>query len=69
MTNAKFSQQKFWHSYENRLIKTIQTIARNLWVSVKLASLNVDFKACPGFIRTFPREYDLTLTYRLWGIV
>ena len=26
LMNAKISKQSFWHSYENRLIKTIQTI-------------------------------------------
>ena len=39
MMNAKLSKHRFWHCYENRLIKTIQTIPHNLYVSVKLTSL------------------------------
>ena len=39
MVNAKLSKQRFWHFYENGLIKTIQTIPHNLQVSVKLTSL------------------------------
>ena len=37
--NAKLSKQRFWHCHENSLIKTIQTIFRNLYVSVTLTSL------------------------------
>ena len=37
--NAKLSKQRFWHCRENGLIKTIQTIPHNLYVSVKLTSL------------------------------
>ena len=37
--NAKLSKQRFWHCYENGLIKTIQTIPHNIYVSVKLTSL------------------------------
>ena len=33
--NAKLSKQRFWHRYENGLIKTIQMIPHNLYVSVK----------------------------------
>ena len=39
MMNANLSKQRFWHCHENRLIKTIQTIPHNLYVSVKLTSL------------------------------
>ena len=39
MMNAKLSKQRFWHCHENRLIKTIQMIPHNLYVSVKLTSL------------------------------
>ena len=39
MINPKLSQQRFWHCHENGLIKTIQTIPHNLYVSFKLASL------------------------------
>ena len=46
--NAKLSQQRFWHCYENGLIKTIQTITHNLYVSVKLTSLLLRIKAYPG---------------------
>ena len=37
--NAKLSNQRFWHFYENGLIKTNQTIPHNLYVSVKSTSL------------------------------
>ena len=37
--NAKHSPQRFWPCHENGLIKTIQTIPHNLFVSVKLTSL------------------------------
>ena len=37
--NAKVSKHKFWHCHENGLIKTIQTIPHNLYVSVKFTSL------------------------------
>ena len=37
--NAKLSKPMFWHCHENRLIKMIQTIPHNLYVSVNLNSL------------------------------
>ena len=37
--NTKLIKHGFWHCKENRLIKTIQTIPLNLYVSVKLTSL------------------------------
>ena len=39
LMNVKLSKQRFRHCYENGLIKTIQTIPHNLYVSVKLTSL------------------------------
>ena len=39
MMNAKLSQHRFWPCHGNGLIKTIQTITHNLYVSVKLTSL------------------------------
>ena len=36
MMNPKLSKQRFCFCYENRLIKTIQTIPHNQYVSVKL---------------------------------
>ena len=39
MINAKLSKHRFWHYHENGLIKKIQTIPNNLYVSVKSASL------------------------------
>ena len=38
--NAKLSPHRFWHCHENGLIKTIQTIPHNLYVSFKLTSLH-----------------------------
>ena len=37
--NTKLSKQRFRHCHENGLIKMIQTIPHNLYVSVKLTSL------------------------------
>ena len=37
--NAKLSKHGFWHCHINGLVKTIQTIPHNLYVSVKLTSL------------------------------
>ena len=39
LMNTKLSQHRFWPCHENRLIKTIQTIPHNLYVSFKLTSL------------------------------
>ena len=39
MMNVKLSKQRFQHCYENGLIKMIQMIPHNLYVSVKLTSL------------------------------
>ena len=39
MMNTKLSKQRFGHCYKSGLIKTIQTIPHNLYVSVKLTSL------------------------------
>ena len=37
--NTKLSLHRFWPCHENGLIKTIQTIPHNLYVSFKLTSL------------------------------
>ena len=39
LTNTKLSSQRFWPCHENGLIKTLQTIPHNLYVSFKSASL------------------------------
>ena len=39
MMNVKLSKQTFRHRHKNRLIKTIQAIPHNLYVSVKVTSL------------------------------
>ena len=39
LMNAKLSPHRFWPFHENGLIKTIQTIPHNLYVSFKSASL------------------------------
>ena len=41
MMNTKISQQMFWHCYENGLIKTIQTIPRNLYGRFKLTKIGI----------------------------
>ena len=37
--NVKLSKHRFWHCFENGLIKMIQMIPQNQYVSVKLTSL------------------------------
>ena len=37
--NAKLDNHNFWHCHENGLIKTIQTIPLNPYVTFKLTSL------------------------------
>ena len=44
MMNVKLSLHGFWHCHENGLIKTIQTIPHNIYVSFKLASLYCGLK-------------------------
>ena len=44
MMNARLSLHGFWHCNENWLIKTIQTIPHNLYVSFKLTSLYCGFR-------------------------
>ena len=39
LMNTKLSLHRFWPCHENGLIKTIQTIPHNQYVSFKLASL------------------------------
>ena len=47
--NAKLSPHRFWPYHENGLIKMIQTILHNLYVSVKLITLYVLWiKVNPG---------------------
>ena len=43
MMNAKHSPHRYWPCHENGLIKAIQTIPYNLYVSFKLASLYCGF--------------------------
>ena len=44
MMNVKLSKQRFWHCHKNGLIKTIQTIPQNLYVSVTLTSLYCELR-------------------------
>ena len=67
--NAKLSKHRFWHCHENGLIQTIQTIPHNLYVSDKLTSLYCGLRIVLVYPYLQEREADLTLTYRLWGIV
>ena len=69
MIKAKPSLHKFCPFDENRLIKTIQTIPHNLYVSFKLSSLYFGLRLILVYPNPQYREADLTLTYRLWGIV
>ena len=67
--NAKLSLHRFWHCYENGLIKTIQTTPHNLYVRVNLTFLFCGLRIILFFYFFGSREADLTLTYRLWDIV
>ena len=67
--NAKLSKQRFWHCHKNGLNMTIQTIPHNLYVSVRLTSLYCGLRHILVYPNPQKREADLTLTYRLWGIV
>ena len=69
MMNAKLSLHGFWHCHKNGLIKTIQTIPHNLYVSFKLTFLYCGLRLILVYPNPQQREADLTLTYRLWGIV
>ena len=69
MMNVKLSKQRFRHCYENGLIKTIKTIPHNLYVRVKLTYLYCGLRLILVYPNPQYREADLTLTYRLWGIV
>ena len=58
MMNAKLSKPRFWHYHENGLIKTIQTLPHNLYVSFKLTSLYCGLR----IILVYPNpQSDLTL--------
>ena len=48
LMNTKLSLHRFWPCHENGLIKTIQTIPRNLYVSFKLTSFNCGLRLYPG---------------------
>ena len=61
--NVKLSQQRFRHCYENGLIKTIQTIPHNLYLSVKLTSLYCGLRLILVYPISQWREADLILTY------
>ena len=45
--NAKLSLQGFWHCHKNRLIKTIQMIPHNLYVSFKSDPLYCGLRLIP----------------------
>ena len=69
MMNVKLSKPRFRHYYENVLIKTTQTIPHNLYMSDKLTSLYCGLRIILVYPNPKKREADLTLTFRLWGIV
>ena len=62
MMNAKLSKHGFWHCHENGLIKTIQTIPHNLYVSVKLTSLYCGLRLNLVYHDPYSRKAVLTLT-------
>ena len=58
MTNVKLSKHRIGHCYENRLIKTTQTIPHNLKVSVKLTSFYCGLR----LILVYPMYYYVRRT-------
>ena len=69
MIGGKLSKQRFWPCHEYGLIKTIQTIPHNLYVSFKLTSLYYGLRIILVYPNPQKRDADLKLTYRLWGTV
>ena len=61
--NTKVSPHRFWPCHENGLIKTLQTIPHNLYVSFKLTSLYYGSRIILVYPNPQLRESDLTLTY------
>ena len=53
----------------NGLIKMIQTIPHNLYVSVKLTSFYCGLRLILVYPNPPQREADLKLTHGLWGFV
>ena len=49
MMNIKLSLHGFWHCYANGLIKTLQTIPHNQYVSFKLTSLHCGLRLILGY--------------------
>ena len=68
MMYAKLSLHRFWPCHGNGLIKTIQTIPHNLYVSFKLTSLNCGLRIILDYPNLQQKEADLKLTYELWGL-
>ena len=66
---AKLSKHKFWRCHEDGLIKTIDMMPHNLYVSVKLTSLYCGLRIILVYPNPQKREANLKLTYRLRGII
>ena len=69
MMNTKLSPHRFWPCHENGLIKTIQMIPHNQYVSFKLTSLYCGLRIILVYPNPQKREADLRLTCGLWDIV
>ena len=69
MMNVNLSKQRFQHCHENGLIKTMQRILHNPYVSVKLTSLNCGLRLILVYPNPQLREADLTLAHGMLGIV
>ena len=66
---CKLSEVEIWPCHDIGLIKTIQTMPHNLYVSFKLTSLYCGLRLILVYPNLQETEADLKLTYRLWGIV
>ena len=69
MMNAKLSPQRFWSCRENRLLKMIQTIPHNLYVSVNLNSLYFGLRLMQVYLNPQYRKSELKLTqHKMCGV-
>ena len=67
--NTKLSPHRFWPCHENSLIKTIQMLPHNLYVSFKLTSLYCGLRIILVYPNPQYSDAELKLTYRLWGTI
>ena len=57
--NAKLSPHRFWPCHENGLIKTIQTIPHNLYVSFKFSSVYYGLRIIWFILKPMRTEFGI----------